>query len=43
LVKSIRTHESQEQLCDMLDSNGFQNTKYTNLFKGIVAIHQGEK
>ena len=43
LVKSIRTHESQEQLCNMLDSNGFQNTKYTNLFKGIVAIHQGEK
>ena len=43
LVKSIRTHESQEQLCNMLESNGFQNTKYTNLFKGIVAIHQGEK
>ena len=40
---SIRTHESQEETCEMLKSNGFYSAEYKNLFNGIVAIHRATK
>ena len=43
LVKSIKTHESQEQILTMMKDCGFLNTSYKNLFKGVVAIHKGNK
>ena len=43
LVNSIRTHESQEETCEMLKSNGFSSAEYKNLFNGIVAIHRATK
>tara|TARA_B100000401_G_C52783006_1_gene709274 strand:+ start:13 stop:762 length:750 start_codon:yes stop_codon:yes gene_type:complete len=43
LVKSIKTHESQEQILTMMKECGFLNTSYKNLFKGVVAIHKGNK
>ena len=43
LVKSIKTHESQEQILTMMKDCGFNNTDYKNLFKGVVAIHKGTK
>ena len=43
LVKSIKTHESQEQILTMMKDCGFTNADYNNLFKGVVAIHKGTK
>ena len=43
LIKSIKTHESQEQILTMMKECGFLNTSYKNLFKGVVAIHKGNK
>ena len=43
LVNSIRTHESQEEICRMLKSSGFSSAEYKNLFNGIVAIHRAIK
>ena len=43
LVKSIKTHESQEQILTMMKECGFVDTGYKNLFKGVVAIHKGKK
>ncbi len=43
LVKSIKTHESQEQILTMMKECSFINTGYKNLFKGVVAIHKGKK
>ena len=43
LVKSIKTHESQEQILAMMKKCGFIDVSYKNLFKGVVAIHKGKK
>jgi len=43
LVKSIKTHESQEQILTMMKECSFVDTGYKNLFKGVVAIHKGKK
>ena len=43
LVKSIKTHESQEQILTMMKECSFVETGYKNLFKGVVAIHKGKK
>jgi demethylmenaquinone methyltransferase/2-methoxy-6-polyprenyl-1,4-benzoquinol methylase len=41
LAESIRMHPPQEELKDMLEAAGFENTGYFNLSGGIVALHRG--
>lgn len=43
LVNSIRTHENQNEICEMLLENGFSKADYENIFDGIVAIHRAKK
>ena len=43
LVKSIKTHESQEQILKMMNKCGYVNSNYKNIFKGVVAIHKAKK
>lgn len=43
LVESIRQFPAQEELVEMLQEVGFKNVVYSNLSKGIVAIHRGWK
>ena len=43
LVKSIRTHEDQETLNNMIIKSGFEKSSYQNLFNGIVTIHKAHK
>ncbi len=43
LAESIRMHPDQETLQNMMDSAGFEQTKYYNLTGGIVALHRGFK
>ena len=43
LVKSIRTHENQEEMLELFKNTGFSNCNYENIFKGIVALHRGIK
>ena len=43
LVKSIRTHENQEEMLGLFKDTGFSNCNYENIFKGIVALHRGLK
>jgi len=43
LAESIRKHPAQDELKAMLDSAGFERTRYRNLSGGIVAIHDGFK
>ena len=43
LVKSIKTHESQEQILKMINKCGYVNSSYKNIFKGVVAIHKAKK
>ena len=43
LVQSINQFPHQEILLNNLKKNGFVNTSYTNLFDGIVCIHQATK
>jgi len=43
LAESIRKHPPQDELKTMLDSAGFERTRYRNLSGGIVAIHDGFK
>lgn len=43
LVKSIRTHENQEEMLELFKDTGFSNCNYENIFKGIVALHRGLK
>lgn len=43
LVESIRKFPSQEELGEMMREVGFKNVVYSNLSKGIVAIHRGWK
>jgi demethylmenaquinone methyltransferase/2-methoxy-6-polyprenyl-1,4-benzoquinol methylase len=43
LAESIRMHPDQQTLLDMLNSAGFEQTRYHNLSGGIVALHRGYK
>lgn len=43
LAESIRMHPKQTDLCDMLQTAGFEQCDYHNLTGGIVAIHRGYK
>jgi len=43
LAESIRKHPDQETLKGMMQDAGFEDTQYTNLTGGIVAIHRGFK
>jgi demethylmenaquinone methyltransferase/2-methoxy-6-polyprenyl-1,4-benzoquinol methylase len=43
LAESIRMHPDQETLEDMMKEVGFEQTSYTNLTGGIVALHRGFK
>jgi len=43
LVESIRKFSNQEELISRMNEAGLQETKYTNLTSGIVAIHEGWK
>jgi demethylmenaquinone methyltransferase/2-methoxy-6-polyprenyl-1,4-benzoquinol methylase len=43
LVESIRKFPKQEQFLKMISDAGFEQTSYTNLSSGSVAIHSGWK
>jgi demethylmenaquinone methyltransferase/2-methoxy-6-polyprenyl-1,4-benzoquinol methylase len=43
LAESIRMHPDQETLESMMKEVGFEQTSYTNLTGGIVALHRGFK
>lgn len=43
LVESIRMHPNQETLKSMMQTAGFEDVSYDNLFGGICAIHMGYK
>ncbi|MFC3122405.1 bifunctional demethylmenaquinone methyltransferase/2-methoxy-6-polyprenyl-1,4-benzoquinol methylase UbiE [Agaribacter flavus] len=43
LAESIRMHPPQEELEDMMKQVGFEQTSYTNMTGGIVALHRGFK
>jgi len=43
LAESIRKHPAQDELKTMLETSGFERTRYRNLSGGIVAIHDGIK
>ncbi|MFQ3248719.1 bifunctional demethylmenaquinone methyltransferase/2-methoxy-6-polyprenyl-1,4-benzoquinol methylase UbiE [Glaciecola sp.] len=43
LAESIRMHPDQETLEDMMKEVGFEQTSFTNLTGGIVALHRGFK
>jgi demethylmenaquinone methyltransferase/2-methoxy-6-polyprenyl-1,4-benzoquinol methylase len=43
LAESIRMHPDQETLEAMMKDVGFEQTNYTNLTGGIVALHRGFK
>ncbi len=43
LVESIRMHPDQATLKNMLNNAGFEDTYFTNLTGGIVALHKGYK
>lgn len=43
LAESIRMHPDQETLKSMMENAGFEQTSYTNMTGGIVALHKGMK
>ncbi len=43
LAESIRMHPDQDTLKGMMETAGFEQTKYFNLTGGIVALHRGYK
>jgi demethylmenaquinone methyltransferase / 2-methoxy-6-polyprenyl-1,4-benzoquinol methylase len=43
LVSSINQFYNQNELLELMISNGFSNTEYRNLSSGITAIHSGWK
>ena len=43
LVESIRKHPDQETLCKKMRDSGWEDTAFTNLQGGIVAVHTGWK
>ena len=43
LAESIKLFPDQNEVCNLMEQNGFKNIKYRNLSNGIVAIHSGWK
>lgn len=43
LAESIQMHPDQETLKGMMEQAGFEQTTYTNLTGGVVALHKGFK
>lgn len=43
LAESIQMHPDQETLKGMMEQAGFEQTTYTNLTGGVVALHKGYK
>jgi demethylmenaquinone methyltransferase/2-methoxy-6-polyprenyl-1,4-benzoquinol methylase len=43
LAESIRMHPDQETLKGMMEDAGFEQTTFTNLTGGVVALHRGFK
>lgn len=43
LAESIRMHPPQEKLKEMMEDAGFEETSFTNMTGGIVALHKGFK
>ena len=43
LIKSIDKFINQNQLVELMNKNGFENSKYKDLSGGIVSIHSGWK
>lgn len=43
LVESIRKHPDQYRLSNMMNTAGFEEVQFYNLFDGIVALHRGIK
>ena len=43
LAESIQMHPDQETLKAMMEDAGFEQTSYTNLTGGVVALHKGFK
>jgi len=43
LIKSIDEFYTQDQLIELMNNNGFSNSKYRNLSNGVSAIHSGWK
>lgn len=43
LVESIKVHPGQEELLEMIQSAGFDNSRYYDLMGGVCAIHVGIK
>lgn len=43
LAESIRMHPDQDTLKQMMDDAGFEQTDYTNMTDGVVALHRGYK
>ena len=43
LINSINDFYSQEELLNLIKSNGFENVEYRDLSGGIAAIHSGWK
>ncbi len=43
LSESIRMHPDQNTLSTMMETAGFEDCQYHNLFSGIVAVHKGFK
>ena len=43
LAESIRMHPDQDTLLTMMQDAGFQNSTYTNMTGGVVALHRGFK
>lgn len=41
LAESIRMHPDQETLLSMMEAQGFERCRYSNLAAGIVALHVG--
>jgi len=41
LAESIRMHPDQQTLRDMMEQAGFEDSAYSNLSGGLVAIHRG--
>ena len=43
LEESISLFPDQKSLLNIINSAGFKNTNYVNIFDGIVSIHKGYK
>ena len=43
LAESIRKHPNQQQLQTLVQQAGFANVTFSNLMRGLVAIHEAHK